>query len=122
MASFTASLRSTISLTMGLSDSAVVISNLFITENRRILLVGISITYTISVISTTDIYTLMSVLNAAVRSGGFASSLSSYSGLSDLTVQGIFVVPSTNPTSSPLATTTVSTAGIQGISMIGILC
>jgi hypothetical protein len=55
---------------------------------RRILLAGVIITYTISVISSIDVNILKSNLDDAVLSGNFASSLSKNSGIDNLVVQG----------------------------------
>jgi hypothetical protein len=57
---------------------------------RRILLAGVILTYTISVISSIDVNILKSDLDSAVLSGSFASSLSKNSGIDSLVVQGIW--------------------------------
>jgi hypothetical protein len=55
----------------------------------RSLLASVSIAYTISVISNVDINILKFILESAVLSGSFASSLSSNSGIVGLFVRGI---------------------------------
>jgi hypothetical protein len=76
-----------------------------VSQNRRILLSGVSISYTISVNSTRSAAYLNAVLDIAVSSGSFASSLSGYSGNSGLSIQGTFSVVTS---SLPEAATTPS--------------
>jgi hypothetical protein len=90
-----------------------------ITQNRRILLSSIGISYTITVISNVGILTFTSLLNAALSNSDFSSHLSIETGVSGLGVQGSFAIPS-NPTSSPLAATEGSTSGTQGMLILNL--
>jgi hypothetical protein len=71
-------------------------------QNRRILLASVRISYTISVISNIDITNLISHLDTAVSSGSFMSVLTYYSGIADFTVIGLFSILTISPTLNPI--------------------
>ena len=103
--SFLTALINTVASTLGVQAGAISLANVVLLQNRRILLSSISITYTVSISSSISSANLASFLDAAVSSGSFASSLSSYSGYPSLSIQGTFSVVTSSPTGAPAATT-----------------
>ena len=90
--------------TLGVQAEAISLVTIAVSQNRRVLLSSVSISYTISVSSGISTAYLTSVLDNAVSSGSFASLLSGYSGNPGLGVQGSFSVATSSPTGAPVAT------------------
>jgi hypothetical protein len=103
--SFLTALINTVASTLGVQAGAISLVNLVVSQNRRVLLSSISISYTISVSSGISTAYLASALDTAVSNGSFASLLSSNSGNPGLSVQGTFSVVTSSPTGAPVATT-----------------
>jgi hypothetical protein len=102
--SFLTALINTVASTLGVQADAISLVNIVVSQNRRVLLSGVSISYTISVSSGISTAYLNTVLDSAVSSGSFASLLSSNSGNPGLSIQGTFSVVTSSPTGAPVAT------------------
>lgn len=102
--SFLTALINTVASTLGVQADAISLVNIVVSQNRRVLLSRVSISYTISVSSSISTAYLTSVLDSAVSSGSFASSLSGYSGNPGLGVKGTFSFVTASPTGAPIAT------------------
>jgi hypothetical protein len=101
---FLTALINAVASTLGVPADAISLVNIVVSQNRRVLLSGVIISYTISVSSSMSSAYLNAVLDIAVSSGSFASSLSSNSGNPGLSVQGTFSVVTSSPTRAPVAT------------------
>ena len=96
--SFQTALINTVASTLGVQAAAISLVNIVVSQNRRVLLSGVSISYTISVSSGISTANVNTVLDGAVSSGSFASLLSGSSGNPGLGVQVTFsAVTATTP-------------------------
>ena len=104
-ASFILALQQSVSTLLEVPVSAV--TNVTVTANRRMLLSGVIISYTVTVTSDQTPDHFIGVLESSVSDGSFATTLSTNSGVAISSISSIIVLnlsPTSSPTSSPTLT------------------